>query len=76
MCQAMLRHLATPRSPHTGLPTLPTPAHLGGINESPGIEQAEPMLVAVAEARLVGDPLCTAILVLRGQRSWLLGFPK
>lgn len=35
------------------------------------------MLVAVAEAGLVGDPVCVAILILRGQRSglvaWVLG---
>lgn len=30
------------------------------------------MLVAVAEAGLVGDPVCPAVLILREQRSWLV----
>lgn len=61
-----------PWSLHTGHPALPTPVHLGCIHEPPSIEQAETVLVAMAEACLVGDPLRTAILVLKGQRSWLV----
>lgn len=56
-----------------------TPIHLGRVHESPSIEQAEPVLVAVAEAGLVGDPVRAAILILRGQGSRLvsriLSFP-
>lgn len=46
-----------------------TAIHLGGVHESPSIEQAESVLVAVAEAGLVGDPFCMAVLVLTAQGS-------
>lgn len=56
-----------------------TPVHLGRVHESPSIEQAEPVLVAVAKAGLVGDPVRAAILILTGQGSRLvsriLSFP-
>lgn len=53
-----------PRSLHTGPPALPTPVHLGCINESPGTEQAKSMLVAVAEACLIGGPIRMVVLIL------------
>lgn len=59
-----------PRSRHPGPPAPSTPGHLGCVDEPPRIEQAESVLVAVAEACLVGDPVCVAILILWGQRSW------
>lgn len=56
-----------------------TPIHLGCVHKSPSIEQAESVLVAVAKAGLVGDPIRAAILILRGQGSRLvsriLSFP-
>lgn len=46
--------------------TLPGPkSHLGSVHESPSIEQPEPMLMAVAEAGLVGDPVGATVLILR-----------
>lgn len=39
--------------------------YLGSIHQPPGVEQAEAMLVAVAEARLVCVPLGVMVLVLQ-----------
>lgn len=51
-------------------PPCRTAIHLGGVHESPSIEQAESMLVAVAEAGLIGDPVRAVVLVLTAQGSW------
>lgn len=40
--------------------------YLGSVHQPPGVEQAEAVLVAVAEASLVRVPLGVAVLVLQG----------
>lgn len=56
--------------PVPSAPPCRTAIHLGGVHESPSIEQAKSVLVAVAEAGLVGDPVRVAVLVLIAQGSW------
>lgn len=58
------RLVSQPRLPH---PALPTPGHLGGVDQSPSIEQAEAVLVAVAEAHFIGEPISVAVFILKGQ---------
>lgn len=70
-CQAMFRHqVAFPQSLSAGCPAGPRLVHLGCIDESPGIEEAETMLMAVAEASRIGEPVCMMILILKEQRYW------
>lgn len=45
-------------------------SYLGRVDQPPGVEQAEAVLVAVAEASLVGVPLGVAILVLQGNAGY------
>lgn len=37
--------------------------YLGGVDQPPGTEQAEPMLVAVVEAGAVGLPICIGVIL-------------
>ena len=62
-CRAVFQAFGPP-------PPCRTAIHLGGVHESPSIEQAESVLVAVAEASLVGDPVRAVVLVLTAQGSW------